>query len=57
MEVARLKGVSFGNDAKYEGDVTEVARDFFLKGKAICKRAMWGLFSVGPLLSWIYVSQ
>lgn len=42
---------------RYEDDMTEAERAFFSRGRTICKRAMWGLFIFGPLLSWIYVSQ
>jgi len=41
---------------RYEDDMNESERDLFVKGRAISKRVMWGIFLTGPICSWVYVS-
>lgn len=41
---------------KYEDDMDEAERELFRRGRFICKRAMWGIFLIGPPCAWLYVS-
>ena len=41
---------------KYKDDMDEAERELFRRGRFICKRAMWGIFLIGPPCAWLYVS-